>query len=138
MCGIAGLYLTDREAAVDSRLLKRMSERLTHRGPDDEGVVVEHHVGLAVRRLRIIDLQTGDQPIANEDRTVWIVFNGEIYNYRELRDELLAEGHTFRTRSDTEVLVHLYEEEGLGFLTRVNAMLAVSLWDKKRRRLVLA
>jgi asparagine synthase (glutamine-hydrolysing) len=138
VCGIAGLYLTDREAAVDSRLLKRMSERLTHRGPDDEGFVVEHHVGLAVRRLRIIDLVTGDQPIANEDRTVWIVFNGEVYNYRELRAALEARGHVFRTRGDTEPVVHAYEEWGERCVEQLRGMFAFAIWDARRDRLFLA
>src|SRR5439155_6381931 len=109
-----------------------------HRGPDSEGSYLDGPVGLAARRLSIIDLDTGDQPIANEDGTVHVVQNGEIYNYQELRAELERAGHRFRTRSDTEVLVHLYEEEGERFAARLRGMFAVAVWDGHARRLVLA
>ncbi len=115
-----------------------MNATLVHRGPDSAGMVVEGPVGLAARRLSIIDLEGGDQPLSNEDGTVHVVQNGEIYNYRELRDELIAAGHRFRTRSDTEVLVHLYEERGVGFLEALRGMFAVAIWDARRRRLVVA
>src|SRR5262245_56966213 len=115
-----------------------MSATLVHRGPDSDGAVADGPVGLAARRLSIIDLETGDQPIANEDGTVHVVQNGEIYNYRELRAELERAGHSFRTQSDTEVLVHLYEQEGERFARRLRGMFAVALWDARRRRLVLA
>jgi asparagine synthase (glutamine-hydrolysing) len=115
-----------------------MSATLVHRGPDSDGQLVEGPVGLAARRLSIIDLETGDQPIANEDGTVHVVQNGEIYNYRELRARLEQAGHRFGTRSDTEVLVHLYEEHGEAFAERLRGMFAVAVWDAKRRRLVLA
>src|SRR4051812_28647993 len=115
-----------------------MSATLVHRGPDSEGSVVDGQVGLAARRLSIIDLETGDQPIANEDGTVHVVQNGELYNYRELRVELTRAGHVFRTRGDTEVLVHAYEEWGDAFLRRLRGMFAVAIWDAARRRLVLA
>ena len=115
-----------------------MSATLLHRGPDSDGVFVDGPVGLAARRLAIIDLETGDQPIANEDGTVHVVQNGELYNYRELRGELERAGHRFRTHGDTEVLVHLYEQEGPAFARRLRGMFAVALWDSTRRRLVLA
>ena len=115
-----------------------MSARLVHRGPDSDGSFVDGPAGLAARRLAIIDLETGDQPIANEDSTIHVVQNGELYNYRELRAELERAGHRFRTRGDTEVLVHLYEEHGLDFARRLRGMFAVALWDAPRRRLVLA
>lgn len=114
-----------------------MSATLVHRGPDSAGQVVDGPVGLAARRLSIIDLETGDQPISNESGDVHVVQNGEIYNYRELRSELERAGHCFRTQSDTEVLVHLYEEEGDGFAGRLRGMFAVAVWDARRRRLVL-
>src|SRR5512133_2093881 len=116
-----------------------MSATLVHRGPDSDGVLLDGPVGLAARRLSIIDLETGDQPIANEDGTVHVVQNGEIYNYRELRTELEQRGHRFSTdHSDTEVLVHLYEERGLAFAEALRGMFAIALWDARRRRLVLA
>jgi asparagine synthase (glutamine-hydrolysing) len=115
-----------------------MSAKLVHRGPDSDGIFVDGPAALAARRLAIIDLETGDQPIANEDSTVQVVQNGELYNYRELRAELERAGHRFRTHGDTEVLVHLYEEEGLEFARRLRGMFAVALWDAPRRRLVLA
>src|SRR5215211_2881332 len=115
-----------------------MSAKLVHRGPDSDGSFAAGQAALAARRLAIIDLETGDQPIANEDETVHVVQNGELYNYRELRAELERAGHRFRTHGDTEVLVHLYEQEGLGFARRLRGMFAVALWDSPRRRLVLA
>jgi asparagine synthase (glutamine-hydrolysing) len=115
-----------------------MSATLVHRGPDSDGALIDGPVGLAARRLSIIDLETGDQPLANEDGTVAVVQNGELYNYRELRYELEQAGHRFRTHGDTEVLVHLYEEHGDGFAARLRGMFAVALWDARRRRLVLA
>jgi asparagine synthase (glutamine-hydrolysing) len=115
-----------------------MSATLVHRGPDSEGTFVDGGVGLAARRLAIIDLDSGDQPIANEDGTVTVVQNGEIYNYRELSRELARAGHVFRTRSDTEALVHAYEEWGLAFAKRLRGMFAVAIWDASRRRLMLA
>src|SRR4029450_13099790 len=115
-----------------------MSPPLVHRGPDSDGVLIDGPVGLAARRLSIIDLETGDQPIANEDGTVHVVQNGEIYNYRELRAGLERAGHRFRTQSDTEVLVHLYEEHGEGFAERLRGMFAVAVWDAGSQRLLLA
>jgi len=115
-----------------------MTATLTHRGPDDEGYYTAPHVGLGMRRLSVIDLTTGRQPMTNEDRSVWVVFNGEIYNHQELRQELQGKGHCFTTHADTEVIVHLYEEEGQACVTRLNGMFAFAIWDAKAQRLLLA
>jgi asparagine synthase (glutamine-hydrolysing) len=136
VCGICGIALARGE--VDRRRLERMRDTLVHRGPDSAGIVVDGRVGLAARRLSIIDLETGDQPLANEDRTVHVVQNGELYNYRELRAELEAAGHLFRTRGDTEVIAHAYEEWGDRFADRLRGMFALAVWDARRERLVLA
>src|SRR3954468_21820699 len=136
MCGICGIASAHGPADVDR--LAAMSETLVHRGPDSFGEYVDGAVALAARRLSIIDLATGDQPIGNEDGTLHVVQNGEIYNYRELRIELERAGHRFRTSGDTEVLLHLYEEHGDGFAERLRGMFAVAIWDASRRRLVLA
>src|ERR687895_355796 len=136
MCGICGL--ASRTGAVDPERLRAMSATLVHRGPDSDGELLDGPVGLAARRLSIIDLEHGDQPIANEDGTVHVVQNGEIYNFGELRAELEPAGHRFSTRCDTETLVHLYEEHGEGFAERLRGMFAVAIWDARRRRLVLA
>jgi asparagine synthase (glutamine-hydrolysing) len=138
MCGIAGYVNLDPSRPADAGLVRAMTDALVHRGPDDEGFHVQGEVALGMRRLAIIDLQTGQQPISNEDGSIWIVFNGEVYNYRELREDLISRGHRFRTRSDTEVLVHLYEERGDDFLSAINAMAALALWDGGQRRLLLA
>jgi asparagine synthase (glutamine-hydrolysing) len=137
MCGICGLVSLNG-APVDRSVLDEMSAALFHRGPDSEGVFVENGTGIAARRLAIIDLATGDQPIANEDGSVTVIQNGEIYNYRQLRDELAGKGHRFRTQGDTEVLAHLYEEHGPGFADRLRGMFAIAIWDANRKRLVLA
>jgi asparagine synthase (glutamine-hydrolysing) len=136
MCGICGIVSASGPADPDR--LARMSAKLVHRGPDSDGAFVEGPAALAARRLAIIDLQTGDQPIANEEGTVHVVQNGELYNYRELRAELERGGHRFRTHGDTEVLVHLYERDGLAFAHRLRGMFAVALWDSTLSRLVLA
>ena len=136
MCGIAGLFCAVRAPNEDT--LERMNACLTHRGPDDEGVYCDGPVGLAHRRLGIIDLSTGHQPIFNEDETVAVVFNGEIYNYRSLRDSLSSAGHHFSTETDTEVLVHLYEERGPSFVEELEGMFAFALWDSEKERLILA
>jgi asparagine synthase (glutamine-hydrolysing) len=136
MCGICGIVSASGPA--DPERLAQMSAKLVHRGPDSDGTFLDGPVGLAARRLAIIDLAGGDQPIANEDGTVTVVQNGELYNYPELRMELERAGHRFRTNSDTEVLVHLYEQEGEAFAQRLRGMFAVALWDATRRRLVLA
>lgn len=123
---------------VSASVLDAMCKTLVHRGPDDQGTFVDRHAGLANRRLAIIDLEHGHQPIHNEDQTVWVVFNGEIYNYRDLRMTLERRGHSFYTRSDTEVIVHAYEDFGDEFLEHLNGMFAFALWDATRHRLVLA
>ncbi|HVE69177.1 MAG TPA: asparagine synthase (glutamine-hydrolyzing) [Solirubrobacteraceae bacterium] len=138
MCGICGLASLDGASPVEPELLEAMSSALVHRGPDSQGALLDGPVGLAMRRLSIIDLEGGDQPIASEDGTVHVVCNGEIYNYRELRDELRGRGHRFATASDCEVIVHLYEEEGPGCVERLRGMFALALWDARERRLVLA
>jgi asparagine synthase (glutamine-hydrolysing) len=137
MCGIAGKFSLDARP-ISQGLIARMARCLSHRGPDDEGYYVSGPIGLASRRLSIIDLDTGRQPIGNEDGTVWVVLNGEIYNFVELRAELERRGHAFRTRTDTEVLVHLYEDEGAGLLEHLRGMFAFAIWDAPRRQLLLA
>jgi asparagine synthase (glutamine-hydrolysing) len=139
MCGIAGKLITGFGARVDPGLVRRMTASLRHRGPDDEGVWTEGGVGLGSRRLAVVDLSDrAKQPLANEDGTVRVVFNGEIYNFRELRAELEGRGHRFRSDSDTEVIVHLYEEEGAECVRRLDGMFAFALWDARNRSLVLA
>jgi asparagine synthase (glutamine-hydrolysing) len=137
MCGICGVATAEPGAVADLEAVKRMNARLVHRGPDSDGVFHDGGVALAMRRLSIIDLEHGDQPISNEDGSVTVVQNGEIYNYRELRRELEGRGHRFATESDTEVLVHLYEEHGDGFAERLRGMFALALWDARSRRLLL-
>ncbi|MDX6675958.1 MAG: hypothetical protein QOE31_10 [Solirubrobacteraceae bacterium] len=138
MCGICGLARLDGGAGVDGGALAAMSATLVHRGPDSHGEHLDGPVGLAARRLAIVDVAGGDQPIASEDGAVTVVQNGEIYNAPQLRAELVAAGHVFATRSDTEVLAHLYEQEGTAFAARLRGMFAVAIWDAPRRRLVLA
>ena len=138
MCGIVGNVLARADRTPDAAVLKRMNDRITHRGPDDEGVFVQGPAGLAMRRLKIIDLATGHQPMTGEDGRVWTVFNGEIYNYRELREAHAARGHVFTTRSDTEVIVHGYEERGVASVGDLDGMFAVAIWDAPARTLLLA
>ena len=139
MCGIAGIVGISPQAAPPLRVeLEQMIGRLRHRGPDGLGFYEDRKAGLAHARLSIIDVAGGDQPIHNEDRSVWLVFNGEIVNYVELRAELERHGHVFYTRSDTEVIVHLYEQHGIDFVDHLNGQFAIALWDRLRRRLVLA
>lgn len=137
MCGICGIYRRDREP-IDSGLLGRMRGSLVHRGPDGEGQFVDHEVGLGHRRLSIIDIGGGAQPIGNEDESLQIVFNGEIYNFIELRKELEGFGHNFKTHSDTEVIVHAYEQWGKDCVRRFNGMFGFALWDCRQRELFLA
>ena len=137
MCGIAGIVQTDPDGAVDQATVHRMCESIVHRGPDDEGIFVKAGVGLGMRRLSIIDLAGGHQPVFNEDKSIWIVFNGEIYNFLELRPELLARGHRFSTHSDTEVIVHLYEEYGAECVHKLRGMFAFALYDERAGRLML-
>lgn len=138
MCGICGILNASSDPAARRRAVERMSACLAHRGPDSHGIFEAPGVTLAIRRLSIIDLETGDQPLSNEAGDVTLVFNGEIYNYRELREELLARGHRFRTHSDGEVIAHLYEERGERFVDALNGMFAIALWDASRSRLLLA
>src|SRR6476661_9825335 len=138
MCGICGLVSLDGASSPDPAALAAMNETMVHRGPDSEGSLIDGPCGLAMRRLSIIDLAGGDQPIANEDGRIQVIQNGEIYNYRELMDELCGRGHTFSTHSDTEVLVHLYEELGPDFVARLRGMFAIAVWDSRESRLLLA
>ncbi len=138
MCGMAGILYGDAPWSAEGHVLSTMASSLAHRGPDAEGVWTAPSVGLAHRRLSIIDLAGGRQPLANEDASIQVVFNGEIYNFRELRHELDRKGHRFRTNSDTEVLVHLYEEMGDRLVERLRGMFAFALWDRRKRRLLLA
>ena len=138
MCGICGQISLDGSASADSDAIAAMSETLIHRGPDSDGTHVDGPAGLACRRLAIIDLAGGEQPISNEDGRIHVVQNGEIYNHRELRRELERRGHRFSTRSDTEVLVHLYEDRGAEFVDSLRGMFAIALWDSRGQRLVLA
>jgi len=138
MCGICGIVFADVKKPVDGFLVEAMCKTIIHRGPDDQGVYVKGNVGLGSRRLSIIDLESGKQPIHNEDETVWIVFNGEIYNFPDLIQLLERRGHHFYTHSDTETIVHAYEEFGDEFLQHLNGMFAFALWDSHRKRLLLA
>src|SRR4029077_17034055 len=137
MCGIAGILTKSGITEAGKAQLKRMADVLVHRGPDGEGFHFDQSIGLAHRRLSIIDLEGGKQPLSNEDGTVWVTFNGEIYNYVELREQLIHKGHKFATSSDTEVIVHLYEEKGEDFVSHLRGMFAIALWDAGKKRLVL-
>ena len=138
MCGIAGILSLNSREPVEEARLKRMRDVLRHRGPDGEGLWVEGPVGLGHRRLSIVDVAGGHQPMANEDETVWITYNGEIYNHAALRPGLETRGHRYRTRSDTETILHLYEEDGDRCVEHLQGMFAFALWDRSRRRLLLA
>jgi asparagine synthase (glutamine-hydrolysing) len=138
MCGICGVFNFDRLQPVDRDVLEAMNARIVHRGPDDAGFYIAENVGLAMRRLSIIDLAAGHQPMCNEDGTVWIVFNGEIYNHQELRPRLESRGHRYRTRSDTETILHLYEEYGRECVQRLRGMFAFAIWDARSHRLFCA
>lgn len=138
MCGICGVLTIGRSRGVKREWLDNMSRQIAHRGPDDEGILITQNVGLAMRRLSIIDLETGHQPLSNEDGTIFLVYNGEIYNYKSLRNELLEHGHIFRTNSDTEVIVHLYEEYGRACIQYLQGMFAFAIWDESRQQLVAA
>lgn len=138
MCGICGILNLALEPAPDRDRIAAMSARLRHRGPDSDGIFELPHLALAIRRLSIIDLDTGDQPLSNETGEITLVFNGEIYNYRELRQQLIDRGHRFRTHADGEVIAHLYEDRGTDFVRELNGMFAIALWDQRARRLVLA
>src|SRR5712671_4790263 len=138
MCGIAGIVGATRENNITEGLVREMCDQIVHRGPDDEGIFVEDGAGLGMRRLSIIDLSGGHQPVFNEDRTAWIVYNGEIYNFPELRSELEGRGHRFYTKTDTEVIIHLYEEMGADCVKKLRGMFGLAIYDKAARKLVLA
>ena len=137
MCGISGIFYFDKQRNVNPELVKKMTNSLIHRGPDDEGYFIEGNIGLGQRRLAIIDLFSGKQPIYNEDKSVVVICNGEIYNYELLRNELKKKGHSFTTNTDVEVIAHLYEEEGINFPKRLEGMFAIAIWDKKKHTLLL-
>jgi asparagine synthase (glutamine-hydrolysing) len=138
MCGICGIFLRDRRQFVDREALAAMNHRIAHRGPDEDGFFAEGNVGLAMRRLSIIDVKTGHQPLSNETEDIWIVYNGEIYNHAELRTELEAKGHRYRSSSDTETVVHLYEEYGRDCVKRLRGMFAFVIWDRRKKVLFAA
>lgn len=138
MCGICGVYNFNKEKQVEHLALKRMCDILKHRGPDDEGFYLRKNIGFGHRRLSVIDIESGHQPMPNEDNTVWIVQNGEIYNYLELRENLIFKGHRFKTSSDTEVIIHLYEELGVDCVDKLNGMFAFAIWDSRKKILFLA
>lgn len=138
MCGICGVVNIEHEDPVKSDILKEMCDVIKHRGPDDEGFLLDGHVGIGMRRLSIIDLNTGKQPISNENGSVWIVFNGEIYNHIELRHELEKKGHQFKTKTDTEAIVHAYEEWGENCVQKLNGMFGFAIWDKRKQMMFIA
>jgi asparagine synthase (glutamine-hydrolysing) len=138
MCGIGGKLNFDRQLAIEPKLIRQMMDVIQYRGPDGSGEFLSGPIGLGHRRLSIIDVDTGAQPMSNEDGTVWVVYNGEIYNFRELRAELEGKGHQFKSATDTEVIVHLYEEMGDQCVTRLRGMFAFALWDERKKRLLLA
>ena len=139
MCGIVGLHSLGQQRPIDSGVLAAMNDVITHRGPDSAGQYIDPgRTGLAIRRLAVIDVAGGDQPISNEDGTVWIVFNGEVYNFPDLRTELESRGHRFKTHGDTETVVHAYEEWGDACVERLRGMFAFAIWDAPRDRLLLA
>src|SRR5499425_2677200 len=135
MCGIVGIVNFNPQEIVDEARLKRMRDVLRHRGPDGEGLWTDGPVGFGHRRLAIVDVTGGHQPMTNEQETVWITYNGEVYNHADLRPRLEARGHRYRTRSDTETILHLYEEEGDRCVERLHGMFAFALWDRSRHRL---
>ena len=135
MCGIAGFVLRDGRAEASA--VRAMCDQIRHRGPDDEGIYLDRDCGIGARRLSIIDLGTGHQPISNEDGSAWVVFNGEIYNYQSLRDSLTSDGHRFATHSDTETLIHLYEQYGVDGIPRLRGMFAYAIWDARRKQMLL-
>ena len=136
MCGICGVLNLSPSKRTDRSVIQQMLAMIRHRGPDGFGIYSDQNIGLGNARLSIIDLDTGDQPISNEDGTLWIVFNGEIFNYIELRQDLERRGHRFKTRSDTETLLHTYEEFGVGCLNRLNGQFSLAIWDKENLSLL--
>ena len=138
MCGIAGICFIDGPNGISLNAIKSMVGVLCHRGPDETGFYLDDQVGLGHARLSIIDLSSGTQPIHNEDENLWIIYNGEVYNYPELKQDLLQKGHRFSTTSDTEVILHLYEEEGPDCLNQLNGQFAIAIWDARKKELFLA
>src|SRR5215468_11162773 len=138
MCGICGQFNFGDLAPVARRDIETMTRTIAHRGPDDEGYYISGPLGFGFRRLSIIDLGGGHQPMSDDERSVWVVFNGEIYNFPELKRELETHGHTFRTQCDTEVIVHGYKQWGLDVFNHLNGMFGLAIWDVRRKRLVLA
>ena len=138
MCGIAGVYEFRDGVRADASVVRRMCDVIAHRGPDDDGIYTDGKVGIGMRRLSIVDLAGGHQPMSGENESLWIVFNGEIYNHRELREKLIARGHAYRTHSDTETIVHLYKEYGKDCVQHLRGMFAFAIWDKKRKTLFIA
>lgn len=133
MCGIAGVFEFARERTIHPPMIHTMGRLLRHRGPDGEGVYIEEFVGLAHQRLAIIDVAGGAQPMSNEDGTLWLTLNGEVYNHRQLRAQLEAKGHVFATECDAEVVLHLYEEHGVDCVEYLNGQFAFALWDGSKR-----
>src|SRR5436305_1362818 len=138
MCGICGVYNMRGREPVSQELIERMTYLISHRGPDDCGTYFDADIGLGFARLSIIDLSGGHQPMSNETGDIWVIFNGEIWNYKTLRKELIERGHRFRTNSDTETIVHAYEEYGVDCVARLHGMFGFAIWDAPRRRLLLA
>jgi len=138
MCGICGIYNYNLDTPVESDLLKKMADVMSHRGPDDQGIFIDRNIGLGHSRLSIIDVTGGHQPLSNEDGSIWLVSNSEIYNFHELKIELQKKGHVFKTKTDTEVVVHAYEEYGKECVTKFNGMFAFAIWNKNEERLFLA
>jgi len=138
MCGICGQFNFATNEPVEPEVIRRMADSITHRGPDDEGYFVSGPIGLGFRRLSIIDLAGGHQPMADAEETVWVIFNGEIYNFKELRAELEQLGYSFRTNSDTEVIIHGYREWGTDVFNHLNGMFGLAIWDVRKKRLVVA
>src|ERR1700687_6109936 len=138
MCGISGIFEFERREPIPQEVVHRMNETIVHRGPDDEGIYCGEGIGFGFWRLSIIDRPGGPQPLSNEDGKLWVMLNGEIYNYPELRKDLESRGHKFATHSDTETIVHLYEEYGEDCFRRLRGMFAIALWDSRQRKLLLA
>src|SRR5713101_2033177 len=138
MCGICGQFNFKSHQSVDLNTIKAMTQVIRHRGPDEDGFYVSGKIGFGFRRLSIIDLALGHQPMSDSEECIWVIFNGEIYNFPELKRELQGKGHLFRTNSDTEVIVHGYKEWGCDVLTHLNGMFGFAIWDEINQRLVLA
>ena len=138
MCGICGQYNFKNNQPVARDIIERMTNTIVHRGPDDEGYHISGSLGLGFRRLSIIDLQGGHQPMSDEERSVWIIFNGEIYNYPELRKELISYGYKFQTKSDTEVIIYGYKKWGSDVFNHLNGMFGLAIWDERKKKLILA